>query len=130
MAFDTYAEFRNFLDGASVALCGRRASTNRKPRTTFRENARDEKWWKSTGRQDGNGQESLMRNRAYLLAYFEAKPDRFPAIGICIGDGSIIWPDRSVMERSMRDGYVEFDAKNQDFVLTRKGIEFIRRAEK
>lgn len=53
MPFANFAEFKQFLDGASMALTGKRASTHRSARSAPRAEAGDLSWWRSTGRSDG-----------------------------------------------------------------------------
>jgi hypothetical protein len=129
MPFATHTEFKQFLDGASVALTGKRASTHKVRRTEPRQEASGLSWWRSTGRSDGVSEESLDRNRAYLISYFEAAAgDAVPATGIHLPDGSYVWPDRSVIERSLRDEHIRFDAAIGAFVLTEAGMQFLARA--
>lgn len=125
MPFATFSEFKQFLDGASVAMTGKRASTHRTKRNEPRKEAANLNWWRSTGRSDGLSQESLNRNRAYLISYFEAAGQLLPATGLALPDGSYVWPDRSVIERSLRDGHISFDSARQTFVLTEGGGRFI-----
>lgn len=129
MSFATFVEFKQFLDGASMALTGKRASTHKVKRDGPRVDAADLSWWRSTGRSDGVSPESLKRNRAYLLGYFEAAKEALPATGLELPDGSFIWPDRSVIERSLRDGYVRFDEATSAFMLTLSGRQFISPSE-
>lgn len=123
MPFNSHVEFRQFLDGASMALTGKRASTHRVPRFKLRNESSEIAWWQSTGRTDGQSEFSLARNRAYLLAYFEAATP-FPAVGLRLADGAYICPDRSVIERSLRDGHVMFDPDNRVFCITAEGLRF------
>ena len=81
MSFATSVEFKQFLDGARVALIGKRASTHRVTRHGPRAEAANLSWWRSTGRSDGLSQESRNRNRTYLISYFEAAGPALPAVG-------------------------------------------------
>jgi hypothetical protein len=125
MPFANYSEFKQFLDGASMALTGRRASTHKSRKTAQRLEASNIRWWRSTGRSDGQSENSLQRNRAYLISYFEAADIHLPAMGLALADGSYIWPDRSVVERSIRDGHLKFEEKTCSFILTDAGRAFL-----
>ena len=97
MPFDSFPQFRSFLNSQAIALTGKEASTNKVPKRSPNLHATREAWWRSTGRTDGNSDASLRRNRAYLRAYVEAAGEVIPAVGVRLGDGAYVWPDRSVM---------------------------------
>jgi len=125
MPFATLIEFKQFLDGASVALTGKRASTHKVRRHEPRTEAADLNWWRSSGRSDGLSIESRHRDRAYLITYFEAAGPELPAVGLLLADGSYVWPDRSVIERSLRDGHITFNTHRCSFVLTEAGARLL-----
>ena len=129
MPFATFAEFKHFLDGASVALTGKRASTHKSKRHEPRVEASDLNWWRSTDRSDGVSPESRNRNRAYLISYFELVEESMPVEGVRLPDGSFVWPDRSVVERSLRDGHLRFDPCERSFILTDEGRGFAHQSE-
>lgn len=123
--FASFAAFREHLDAECQRLTDRPASSHKRPTTKLDQGARQGEWWTSTGRKDGRNAYSLARNRAFLRAYVAASGDEFDAVGIVLEDGTFIRPDRSVMERSLRDGHVSFDAAAGRFRLTPLGKEFI-----
>ena len=118
MPFATFSFFRSYLNDQSLALTGKEASSNKYPKHHRNPDAVDETWWRSTGRLDGQGEKSLNRNRAYLRAYVEAAGTTFSATGIQFQDGSLVWPDRSVIERSLRDGHLRFETQGALLALT------------
>ena len=127
MPFSSFREFRDYLNVESRRLTGRDASTNTVPKSHRNQAGADETWWRSTGRLDGTSPISLNRNRAYLRTYYEACGNRIPSTGIGFGDGSVVWPDRSVMERSLRDGHLIFDTEHSQFEFTPTGLRFVQR---
>lgn len=123
MRFKTSTEFKHFLDGTCIALTGKLASTHRQIEKEPRIEACDQSWW-ITGRNDGNSRSSHDRNRAYLISYFTLI-DKFPAIGLQLQDGSYVNADKSVIDRSIRDGHVAFNKVQCSFSLTDEGSRFL-----
>lgn len=124
MAFNSFADFRLYLDAESQKLTGKKASTHKTPLSRGDPNGANRSWWTSTGRHDGTTDSSLNRNRAYLRSYFAAEGVRFSATGVRFADGRFIRPDKSVMERSLRDRHVTFDDKSATFCFTYAGLSF------
>ena len=123
--FASFEAFRERLDVECQTLLGRPASSHKRPSRKREHGARHEEWWTSTGRTDGCTADSLVRNRAFLRAYVAASGNDFDAVGIAFEDGTFVRPDKSVMERSLRDGHVLFDAPAGRFRITPLGREFI-----
>jgi hypothetical protein len=123
MRFNTHSEFRHFLDGACVVLTGKAASTHKRADREPRIAARIKEWW-LTDRDDGNSQSSHSRNQAYLISYF-ALTNEFPAAGLQLPDGSYVNADKSIIDRSIRDGHLDFHEERSSFSLTKRGHLFL-----
>jgi hypothetical protein len=125
MPFASFEEFRARLVAETQSLTGKLPSSNKVPKWFPNEEGLSESWWRSTGRTDGISDKSLCRNRAYLRAYRAAGGDSFAATGITCGTGCYVWPDRSVIERSLRDDHLRFDPIAGIFQFTPAGLAFI-----
>jgi len=117
----SFYEFRNFLNGACVALTGKPASTNKRPKNEPNTDAANLSFWQSTRRSDDGG----CRDKAYMSAYTYVSRGSIPMLGIRLSDGQYIWPDRAVIERSLRDGIIEHNRQNNTFDVTDLGRNWL-----
>ena len=129
MPFSSFGDFRQHLNSEARSLTGKSASSHKTPLGAPDQRGVLRAWWTSTRRTDGRSELSLNRNKAYLRTYFSACGRRFSATGIRFANSSFIRPDRSVMERSLRDGHVTFDDRTAHFQITDSGLAFLGLSE-
>ena len=104
------------LDGWTMLLDGKRASTNRSIKPSPNRAGVTESYWRAHEGTTPDWRNT--RSVAYLVAYLDMAGGAVPGEGIALGDG-YLWPDRAVMRAYLAANCIALTSGA--FQLTDKG---------